>query len=502
MRGMIAQVAALGLASSIGWAAPARLTDRQITHAVERTLLSDSALPGNQIDAVTHEGIVTLSGATDNLIVKERAVKLAQSLRGVRGVLDTITLDIPVVANAVLRKNVEAALAFDVATDAYEIQPDAADGVVTLRGTVQSYLERDLSIHVARGVKGVRNVLDRIIIRHAAVRPDAEIRAEVRRSIDIDVWLAPQAITVEVKGGAVSLSGEVGSAALHERARARGWTAGVSSVNAEALYVESRATKRGQRSDAMAVRSDASIRQAVVDGFFFDPRVRSFVPGVEVESGVVTLSGLVDNLKSRRAAEQDARNTVGVRQVVNLLKVRPVRQPADSLIAANIREAFFRDPFVDGYQIDARVKRGVVTMTGNVDSYFEKVRAEDLAARGRGVVRVTNNLAVTHPDLVHHDLYADADWSDTQSYHAFANSDHAVRAYGRHEGGDAMIKSNIERELMWSPYVDRDQIVVSVDHGVATLTGTARSWPAFRAATTDALNGGASRVINLVKVEL
>jgi hypothetical protein len=36
---------------------------------------------------------------------------------------------------------------------------------------------------------------------------------------------------------------------------------------------------------------------------------------------VVTLTGTVDNLKAKRAAEQDAKNTVGVWRVTDLLKV-------------------------------------------------------------------------------------------------------------------------------------------------------------------------------------
>lgn len=47
---------------------------------------------------------------------------------------------------------------------------------------------------------------------------------------------------------------------------------------------------------------------------------------------------------------------------------------------------------------------------------------------------------------------------------------------------------------MRSPYVDGDDIAVSVEDGVATLSGVVRSWTAHRDATRQALEGGAVRV--------
>lgn len=38
---------------------------------------------------------------------------------------------------------------------------------------------------------------------------------------------------------------------------------------------------------------------------------------------MATLTGTVDNVKAEKTAEQDAKHTVGVQRVKNLLKVRP-----------------------------------------------------------------------------------------------------------------------------------------------------------------------------------
>jgi len=47
---------------------------------------------------------------------------------------------------------------------------------------------------------------------------------------------------------------------------------------------------------------------------------------VEVQAGTVILRGTVSSLGAKHAAEQDARNTIGVQSVRNHLTVKPVEQ--------------------------------------------------------------------------------------------------------------------------------------------------------------------------------
>ncbi|QKG55181.1 BON domain-containing protein [Hymenobacter sp. BRD128] len=82
----------------------------------------------------------------------------------------------------------------------------------------------------------------------------------------------------------------------------------------------------------------------MVDAFRFDPRVLSYQPLVAVHNGVVTLSGVVSNLRAKQDAERDARHVVGVWDVHNLLKVRTKRFIPDLHIGQTIREALARDP--------------------------------------------------------------------------------------------------------------------------------------------------------------
>ena len=66
---------------------------------------------------------------------------------------------------------------------------------------------------------------------------------------------------------------------------------------------------------------------------------------------------------------------------------------------------------------------------------------------------------------------------------------------------DFRIKQNIKDELWWSPYVDLDDVTITVDKGVATLTGTVDSWLEYGAAQDNAYEGGAVYVDNQLTVK-
>ena len=69
-----------------------KIEDKNITLAVERKLLADASVPSHYIDVKTDNGIVTLLGTVDNILAKDRATKIAESIKGVRSVVNTITV--------------------------------------------------------------------------------------------------------------------------------------------------------------------------------------------------------------------------------------------------------------------------------------------------------------------------------------------------------------------------------------------------------------------------
>jgi uncharacterized linocin/CFP29 family protein len=66
---------------------------------------------------------------------------------------------------------------------------------------------------------------------------------------------------------------------------------------------------------------------------------------------------------------------------------------------------------------------------------------------------------------------------------------------------DEQIKKNIKDRFFWSPFVDSDDIKVTVNGGVATLTGTVGTSIGWGETEKDAHRSGASYVLNRVTVK-
>jgi osmotically-inducible protein OsmY len=495
---LVLAAAALALASTAAFAADPerRATDPAVTAAVADELMYDPAVPYSKIDLDVRQGVVTLTGEVDNLLAKDRAARIAETVKGVRAVINRLRVDpIATRSDAAIESDIENAWISDPATESFEITAVVEDGKATLTGTVDSFQERHLAAQVAKGVRGVTAIDNQIDIEYATDRGDGDIEADIQRALHWDTLIDDALINVDVTNGKVSLTGTVGSAAEKTLASADAWVAGVKNVDASGLQVARWARDEDLRKDKYQPRSDQEIRDAVRDAFVYDPRLVSFEITPRVENGIVTLRGTVGNLKAKRAAAETARRTVGVVRVKNRLQVRPGGDLTDAEIVENVREAMNRDPFVEGFEVTVSVINGVAHLYGSVDSYFEKGRADDVASRAKGVVEVRNNLSVEAGDeplayepYAEEDMYPyDYDWYDYEPSPTYTR--------------DSEIRTDIEDELWWSPFVDANQVTVSVENGVAHLTGEVDTWSEREAATQNAYEGGATWVDNDLTVE-
>ncbi len=484
-----ATLLALALGPAPALAAP-ELTDGQITAAVTDELLYDEGVEGAWIDVETDEGVVQLSGTTDNILARDRAVRVAQTVRGVRAVVDEIRVLDAGRADEAIRAAVDDALLSDPATDTWQIGVEVEDGEVTLTGTVDSWQERLLAGKVAKGVRGVLALDNRILVDYQQERRDGEMLAEIERTLDWDSLVDDALIDVVVRNGKVRLSGVVGSLAEKNRATTHAWVMGVTDVDAGKLEIAHWARDERLRENKYVARDEEEIAAAVEDAMLYDPRVSSFEVDASADGGEVTLTGTVDNLRAKQAAASDARNTVGVWRVKNRVKVRP-GEYRDDRVESRVERALANDPYVERYEVGVEVDHGVVSLTGTVDSTFEKSQAEDVAARTFGVVAVDNDLRVADGyDILTYDPYVDDGWY-VYDFDWFVYPDLPATTKP-----DWEIATDIRSQLWWSPFVDEDEVSVVVDDGVATLTGTVDTWSERAAATENAYDGGAILVDN------
>jgi hyperosmotically inducible protein len=121
--------------------------------------------------------------------------------------------------------------------------------------------------------------------------------------------------------------------------------------------------------------------------------------GVNVQNGVVTLSGTAYGPVDADSAAAVAANTKGVKDVVNEIQVDPV-SPMDDRIRLAVFRSVYGFPSLNKYAIDPAkpirisVQNGNVTLYGVVDRQSDKDAAGIRANSVPGVFHVTNNLVV------------------------------------------------------------------------------------------------------------
>ena len=180
-------------------------------------------------------------------------------------------------------------------------------------------------------------------------------------------------------------------------------------------------------------QTDAGISTNVKTKLAADDTVKAYQIDVDTSNGVVTLSGAVDSTAAKEHAVMIARQTDGVRDVVDSMTVdrtaptsgnvdvgddlnragnaveREAREAADAAgnaadragtavgdaaLTTSVKTKFLADDLVKGLNIDVDTNNGVVTLNGRVSSQAEANRATMIARNTDGVKSVVSNLRV------------------------------------------------------------------------------------------------------------
>jgi osmotically-inducible protein OsmY len=141
----------------------ARRTDSVLAQAVANTLLWDSAVPLDAIQATVDDGWVTLTGTVFSQFQKAAAERAIRHLYGLKGVTNSIRIK-PGINVTDVKAKIETAFARSAHIDAEHIQVQAHDGTVVLTGTVRTLAERDEAARAAWAAPGVTHVDDQLIV--------------------------------------------------------------------------------------------------------------------------------------------------------------------------------------------------------------------------------------------------------------------------------------------------------------------------------------------------
>ena len=211
-----------------------------------------------------------------------------------------------------IRCDVIAELAWDPAvTDERRVGVAVKDGVVTLTGTMPSYMQKWSVERAARRVAGVRGLALEL---HVAIEPglkrtDAEIAEAAVSALQWNTVLPPDRVRVEVEDGWVTLAGSV-DLSFQSRAAQRAvqpllGVRGVTNKLEVSTRVDAPKIKE-QISAAFARRAQRDARHLAID--------------VD-EAGIVTLRGSLDSMGEHDAAIGTAWAAPGVSRVIDRIEV-------------------------------------------------------------------------------------------------------------------------------------------------------------------------------------
>jgi osmotically-inducible protein OsmY len=209
----------------------ASMTDADVRtrDAVLRQLEWDPEIDAGGVGVTAKRGVVTLTGYIDSYSGKLAAERAAKRVRGVRAVANDIEVRLRL-------ERTDADIASDVAR-ALELRstiPDAVqaavhNGHVTLTGKVDWLFQKRDAEKALRHVRGVRNVMNHIMVAPRAVERD--LRHRIVQALHRNANVDARHITVTVSGEKATLTGSVGSWLQRESAeRAAGDAPGITHV--------------------------------------------------------------------------------------------------------------------------------------------------------------------------------------------------------------------------------------------------------------------------------
>ena len=144
------------------------------------------------------------------------------------------------------------------------------------------------------------------------------------------------------------------------------------------------------------MKTDAELQQHVLDELKWEPTIHAAEIGVAVKDGVVTLSGSVDSYGKKWAAGCAAKRVFGVKAVPEEIKVTLAGsyKRADKDIAQTATNVLAWNHWIPNNRVKVMVQDGRITLSGDVDWYYQKQLAEDVVRHLIGVSGVINSITI------------------------------------------------------------------------------------------------------------
>ncbi|MEO8086535.1 MAG: BON domain-containing protein [Bacteroidota bacterium] len=216
-------------------------------------------------------------------------------------------------------------------------------------------------------------------------KSNEDLQKDVLNAIKWEPLLNAAEIGVTAKDGVITLTGVVDS--YSKKVEAENAAKNVIGVKAVAEEIE-------VNYGGSFKKNDTEIASEVMNSWKWNWNVPNDKIKVKVESGWVTLEGELQWNYQKDAAKKAVENLTGVKGVSNNITLKS--ETKDAIEKSDVEAALARNWSLGNIDINVEVSGNRATLTGAVNSIYQKEEAGRLAFNAPGVWSVDNELVVEH----------------------------------------------------------------------------------------------------------
>jgi osmotically-inducible protein OsmY len=225
-----------------------------------------------------------------------------------------------------------------------------------------------------------------MIIKKNNMKTNADLQKEVQDAIKWEPLLSAAEIGVTAKEGVITLTGTVDS--YWKKSEAEEAAKSVTGVKAVVEKIEIKFK------DGLVKKDDNDIATGVLKAFEQNIEVPNGKVKVIVEKGWITLEGDLEWNFQREAAKNAVSILTGVVGVTNNIRIKS--ETRVEIERKDIESALKRNWSLRDRDIKVKVSGTKLTLTGTVDSLYQKSEAARIAWKTPGIWRVDNELEVEY----------------------------------------------------------------------------------------------------------
>lgn len=355
---------------------PVKRSRMDIRNDVNSALIQDPVTEFLELRTEVSGDTVTLNGTVESIAEKQLADGVVKGVKGVGYIENKITV-IPEQkrSDREIREEVRGVLETDLFVYNKMVKVKVKKGVVMLSGTVGSYAEK-IFARLDAYVPGAVAVIDEDLkvelwakdpLRREAklvIQPDNKIVGDLNRLFARDPRTAPFDIRPTMDSGVVMLEGTVRTLQAKHQAEE-------TALNLVGVYrVDNRIKVRPS-----SYPGDRELERYIRENLQRDPIVERHTFKINVRNGKAYIYGSVDNGFEKRHISSIIEKIPGIITVANYAAVRDSDKPwlpvNDAVIRARILEEYQYHWMIDPGDLTVKVKDGVATISGGIESNME-----------------------------------------------------------------------------------------------------------------------------------